>query len=83
MPTCPRCGGDVAEGDVRCEHCGHALAAAAAPPPASTSAAPEGARRIAGVGCGLLTVMLILIAIVAVFGALLGGLLGAAGGRAS
>ena len=82
MPTCPRCGGDVAEGDDRCEHCGHALAAAP-PEPASAWAAPAGARRIAGVGCGLLTVMLILVSIVAVLGALLGGLLGAAGAGAS
>ena len=83
MPTCPRCGGDVAEGAASCEHCGHALAAAAAPPSVSAAAAPAGARRIAGVGCGLLAVMLILVSIVVVFGALMGGLLGLAGARAS
>jgi uncharacterized membrane protein YvbJ len=82
VPTCPRCGGDVAEGAARCEHCGHLLAAAA-PPPASTAQEPAGARRIAGIGCGLLTVMLILVSIVVVFGALMGGLLGLAGVRAS
>ena len=82
MPTCPRCGGDVAEGAARCEHCGHALAAAVPPPP-SASPEPAGVRRIAGIGCGLLTVMLILVSIVVVFGALLGGLLGVAGVRAS
>jgi hypothetical protein len=81
VPTCPRCGGDVAEGAARCDHCGHVLAAPGATPPAP-SVAPAGARRIAGVGCGLLAVMLVLISIVVVFGALVGGLLGVAGAPA-
>ena len=76
MPTCPRCGGDVPEGADRCEHCGHTLTAAAAPPPAET---PGATRLIASLGCGMLTVMLVLISIVVVLGALVGGLLGAAG----
>jgi len=77
--TCPRCGGEVAEGTAQCEHCGHRLVSAApAPPPAAAS----GARHvIAGVGCGMLTVILVLISIVVVFGVLLGGLIGAAGAR--
>ena len=82
MATCPRCGGDVAEGAQRCEHCGHRLA----PSPVSASADPAAVgapRLIAGLGCGMLTVILILISIVVVFGALLGGLIGAAGARAS
>ena len=80
MPTCPRCGGELAEGAARCENCGHLLAAPAAPEPAAFPGAPK---VIAGVGCGVLTVMLVLISIVAVLGALLGGLVGAAGARAS
>ena len=63
-----------------CEHCGHRLAAPEALEPEPFPGAPK---VIAGVGCGVLTVMLVLISIVAVLGALLGGLVGAAGARAS
>jgi hypothetical protein len=81
VPTCARCGGDVPEGADRCEHCGHLLVAPSAEPgPAAFPGAP---RVIAGVGCGVLTVMLVLISIVVVLGALLGGLVGAAGARVS
>jgi hypothetical protein len=78
MPTCPRCGGDVAEGVLRCEHCGHLLSA---PPVAAPAPAPGAPRLIAGLGCGMLTVILVLISVVVVFGLLLGGLVGAAGAR--
>ena len=82
MPTCPRCGGEVAEEASRCEHCGHRLTAAVDPgPPAAP--APGARGLIAGIGCGMLTVMLVLISIIVVFGALLGGLIGAAGARLS
>ena len=79
MPTCARCGGDLPpEGVARCEHCGHVLAG----PPgkdASTSEVPSGPKLIAGLGCGMLAVMLALISIVALVWLLLGGLVGAAG----
>ena len=80
MATCPRCGGEVAGGADRCEHCGHRLTADA---PAPAAGAPAPRKLIAGIGCGLVTVMLILISLFVVFGALLGGLLGAAGARPS
>ena len=80
MATCPRCGGEVVAEDGLCEHCGHRLSGVS---PVTTEAAPPGRKLIAGIGCGMLTVMLILISIFVVFGALLGGLLGAAGARPS
>ena len=74
--TCPRCGGEVEAGDARCEHCGHRLTVAA---PAPEPAPEPGARvLIARLGCGMLGLMLALIAVMALFGLLLGGLLGAA-----
>ena len=79
MPTCPRCGGDVGEGALRCEHCGHLLTGAPASP--ASASAPGAPRLIAGLGCGMLTVILVLISIVVVFGLLLGGLVGVAGAR--
>lgn len=78
MPTCPRCGGELAGGEARCEQCGHLLAVAAPGPP---SPLPRGRSLIAGLGCGMLAVMLALFSIVVLFGLLLGGLLGAAGAR--
>lgn len=83
VPTCPRCGGELSTGATRCEECGHALDAAGAPSAEATSAAAApGARRlIAGLGCGILAVMLVLLTIVALFGLLMGGLLGAAAAR--
>jgi uncharacterized membrane protein YvbJ len=77
--TCPRCGGDLTEGAARCEQCGHLLAAGAGSP--APTAAPAAPKLIAGVGCWMVTVMLLLISIVVVFGLLLAGLLGAAGAR--
>lgn len=81
MLTCPRCGGDLPEGAARCEHCGHVLAADPPGKDAPAAAAPTGRKLIAGLGCGMLAVMLALISIVALFGLLLGGLLGAVGAR--
>jgi len=78
--TCARCGGDLPEGAARCEDCGHAVAPEPASPGAS-AAGPSGRKLIAGLGCGMLAVMLALISIVALFGLLLGGLLGAVGAR--
>ena len=79
MSSCPRCGGELAGGETRCEQCGHVLAAPA-PSPAALPV-PPARRLIAGLGCGMLAVMLALISIVVLFGLLLGGLLGAAGAR--
>ena len=81
MPTCARCGGDLPEGAARCEECGHELAAGLPAPGASTTEVPSGRRLIAGLGCGMLTVMLAVISIVVLLGMLLGGLLGAVGAR--
>lgn len=81
MPTCARCGGDLPEGAARCEDCGHELAAGPPGPGAFATEVPSGRKLIAGLGCGMLAVMLALISIVALFGLLLGGLLGAAGAR--
>ncbi len=79
MPSCPRCGGELAVGETRCEQCGHVLAASAPSP--AVSPVPPARRLIAGLGCGMLAVMLALISIVVLFRLLLGGLLGAAGAR--
>ena len=81
MATCVRCGGELAADETRCDQCGHAPARAA-PGPAVPPPAPGGGRLIAGLGCGMLAVMLVLISIAVLFGLLLGGLLGAAGARA-
>jgi hypothetical protein len=78
--TCPRCGGDVAEDDARCEQCGHVLAVSPAPAGVPPAKAPGVRRLIAGLGCGMLALMLALIAIVVLFGLLVGGLVGAAPG---
>ena len=84
-PTCPRCGGLLLPGAARCEECGHVLDATVGPSGEATSApaaAPPGARRlIAGLGCGILMVMVALLSIIALFGLLMGGLLGAAAAR--
>jgi hypothetical protein len=83
VTTCPRCGGELPAGATRCEECGHALVAAGPPSAEATpAAAVPGARRlIAGLGCGILAVMLVLLSIVVLFGLLLGGLLGSAAAR--
>ena len=74
MLSCPRCGGDLPEGAERCEHCGHRVADTSATHAADAKPPP---RWTAGLGCGLIGVLLVLISVVLVFGLLLGGLLGA------
>jgi uncharacterized membrane protein YvbJ len=78
--TCPRCGGELEEGDTRCEQCGHVLAVSPAGEAAAPAEAPGARRLMAGLGCGMLVWRFALIAIVALFGLLLGGLVGAAPG---
>ena len=80
MPTCARCGGDLPEGAARCEDCGHVLADRPGPDASSTEA-PSSRKLIAGLGCGMLAVMLALVSIVVLFGLLMGGLVGAVGAR--
>jgi hypothetical protein len=81
VASCPRCGGELDAGATRCEECGHVLASAATVPAVRAGPPPSSPELIARLGCGMLTVMLFLISLVALIGLLVGGLLGAAGLR--
>ncbi len=69
MTVCTACAGDVPAGASACPECGRDQRAGVLP--------LEAARpRLAGLGCGLLGVLLALLALVVLFGLLAGGLLG-------
>ena len=81
MQSCPRCGAELEADAGHCEECGHRLAFPGGVAPAGPIRAPGAPRLIAGLGCGMLAVMLALVSLVALFGLIMGGLLGVAAAR--